>query len=114
MVMRSLNYFVRGKIQKMDDEVIWVLSFDCVRPENLRWKVLQVRCHNHVGASANGGGKHVTIVLVRQFQTRNKVLISSYQRIDGVLVHEIPSGPSCSRSRSGRLANRFAIHSSCT
>ena len=77
-----------AEFQKMQDEIVWVLSFDPQRLHNFEWKVLKVHRDDDICPAPNGSCEHVPIIGIGKVQSGNQMLVSCYQRINGVPIHQ--------------------------
>lgn len=89
MILRCLDDETRREIEKMPDELIWMLGFDVEFFENMRRKIGQVAGDDDARARLDRGCQYVTIVGVRECESGNKVLIAPNQRGRCGLVHEL-------------------------
>ncbi len=77
------------QIELMLDEFIRVHCFDIVLPQRFIREIFQVERNHSLRTCSNGGGKDMTIIDVRQFQTFNKRLIASNQSIWHGTIHKL-------------------------
>ena len=75
------------QIQKIDDEIVWVLGRKVVRLERLVWKVFQVERDDQAGSAMNGSRHDVPIVRVRQVDRRDHVLEAGDDTVAYRMVH---------------------------
>lgn len=77
----------RVEIEQMHDELIGGLGIDAVCSKDFCGKVLDVAGDDHVGARADGRGKHVSIVRVRELPRFCNVLVPMHEAVEHVCIH---------------------------
>lgn len=70
-------------------EFVWMLCFDSEGSKCFVREVFQIRRHNHVAATYDRGGQHMTIFGIRQGEGCNQMLVSCHQTVTNVLVHQV-------------------------
>lgn len=73
----------------MDQELIRVLSLDTPVGKYCFWKVPEIECNNKIGATLDGRRQHMAIVLVRQFDDSNEILIIFNQGVTDMKIHQL-------------------------
>ena len=90
---RALQFRRRGddgrfKIRQIQDKVVGVAWNNPKCSERLLREVLQVRCHDLLGAGENRGGQNMSIIGIGQRQLVDQVLVAGDQAIRDGLVHQ--------------------------
>lgn len=70
MPAQSCEHLGRCQVQLVQQKCVRVNHADVVRVEQFYWKVCEVERDDRLPAARNGGGKHMSVVGVRQFDLR--------------------------------------------
>ncbi|EJO61918.1 hypothetical protein BURMUCF1_A0968 [Burkholderia multivorans ATCC BAA-247] len=76
------------EVEKIIDELVWMLGLDAVRQQRLFRKVLSIERHDHAGVATDCSGKHVTIVGIRENKPGNQRFITGHDGIRYRSIHQ--------------------------
>jgi hypothetical protein len=114
MSLCSAPHGIRVRCDQGHHKVIGCLGAETVLLKHSIREIFQVVGDDDAGFAVNGGSKDVAIIRVWQGQTFYAVLETVIREPGACASISYRVLSSCVLFRSGRLASRFEIHSSCT
>jgi len=78
-----------SQVEKITHKLVGVLGRNTKARQSTHWKISQIRGNDHVGSRANGCGKHMAVVGVRQAQAGDQVGVALDQAIENRGIHQI-------------------------